>query len=476
MKYEPVIGLEVHAQLLTKTKVFCTCPTTFGSGPNTQCCPVCMGLPGALPVLNRRVVEFAIRAALAVGCEIHHESIFARKNYFYPDLPKGYQISQFDRPLATDGTLLIDTEAGEKRIRIKRIHLEEDAGKNLHDVSETTSLVDFNRSGVPLIEIVSEPDLTSTAEAAAYLKSLRQILMYLEICDGNMEEGSLRCDANISLRPVGEAGLRTKAELKNMNSFRFIERALQCEIDRQTAVYDAGGAIAAETLLYDQKENVTRPMRSKEEAHDYRYFPEPDLHPLKVSDEWIGEIRASQPELPRERARRFVSQYGLPRYDAEVLTGERELADYFESCVRIHEDPKSISNWIMTELLRELGREKMPVAKCPVPPRHMAGLLKLVSAGEISGKMAKEVFAEMYRTGGDAAAIVKAKGLRQVTDSSELESLVEGVIKANPKQVEKYLAGNDKMLGFFMGEVMKASKGKANPGVTQEILKRKLGK
>ncbi|MEW5725570.1 MAG: Asp-tRNA(Asn)/Glu-tRNA(Gln) amidotransferase subunit GatB, partial [Thermodesulfobacteriota bacterium] len=420
MHYEPVIGLEVHAQLLTESKIFCACSTAFGAPPNTHTCPVCLGLPGVLPVLNRKVVECALKMALATNCRLARHSVFARKNYFYPDLPKGYQISMFEQPLAQDGWVEIETDGGVRRIGLIRIHMEEDAGKLIHDEFQPASYVDLNRTGVPLIEIVSAPDLHTPDEAAAYLKTLRDILVYLDICDGNMEEGSFRCDANVSLRPAGRTELGTRTELKNMNSFRHVARALEYEIRRQRAVLEDGGRVTQETRLWNESQGVTESMRGKEESHDYRYFPDPDLIPLTVDDGWIEELRAALPELPAAKRRRFVSQYGLPPYDAEVLTSSRALAEYFEQTVSAFDQPKAVSNWIMSELLRELKDGGGELGDCPVRPEQLADLLRLVHQGRISGKMAKTVFAEMYRTGRDPEALVRERGLEVVSDAGAL--------------------------------------------------------
>ena len=475
MQFEPVIGLEIHAQLLTKSKIFCACSTAFGASPNTHTCPVCLGMPGVLPVLNRQVVEFTLKMALATHCRIAPYSQFARKNYFYPDLPKGYQISQYELPLAENGWIEIETGETPKRVRIHRIHMEEDAGKLIHDEHNRLSYVDFNRTGVPLIEIVSEPDLGSPAEAAGYLRKLRDILRYLEICDGNMEEGSFRCDANISLRPVGSKALGVKTELKNMNSFRNVQRALEFEMRRQQALLQRGDRIVQETRLWDNDRGVTVSMRGKEEAHDYRYFPDPDLVPLVIDDEWIERVALSLPELPDAKRQRFAEDYQLPPYDAQVLTASRDLADYFETVVKEFPEPKVVSNWIMSELMRELNRDEKDISACPVPPANLAELLKLMKTGVISGKIAKTVFQQMYGTGQSAKTIVEEKGLLQVTDASTIESVIEEVLQANPSEVEQYRGGKQKLLGYFVGEVMKKTTGKANPRLVNEILRGKLG-
>jgi len=478
MEYEPVIGLEVHAQLLTQSKIFCNCSTRFGEEPNTLTCPVCTGSPGSLPVLNKKVVEYTLRAALATHCRIAPYSLFARKNYFYPDLPKGYQISQYELPLTEHGYIDIQIDSQKKRIDLIRIHMEEDAGKLLHDLSSergSHSYVDFNRTGVPLIEIVSAPDIRSPEEASAYLRKLRAILMFLDICDGNMEEGSFRCDANISLRPKGAQTFGVKTELKNMNSFRNVQRALDFEIRRQTALLDQGEKIFQETRLWDAAKGVTSSMRGKEEAHDYRYFPDPDLVPLVIDSQWIEEIRASLPELPESKKERFMREYGIPEYDAEVLTTSKPLANYYEVCLHHYPKPKIVSNWIMSELLRELKKDEREIEECPVPALHLSELLKLIAEGTISGKIAKSVFEEMYRSGKQAEEIVRAHGWVQVSDAAELEKIVEQVLNTNAKEVEAYRKGKEKLFGFFVGQVMKATQGKANPQMVNEILKKKLG-
>ncbi|MGA2402334.1 MAG: Asp-tRNA(Asn)/Glu-tRNA(Gln) amidotransferase subunit GatB [Syntrophobacteraceae bacterium] len=474
MEYEPVMGLEIHAQLNTASKIFCGCSTKFGGSPNTHTCPVCLGMPGVLPVLNRGVVEYTIRMALATHCSIAPLARFARKNYFYPDLPKGYQISQYDLPLAREGWVEIETPGGPKRIRIHRIHMEEDAGKLIHDEYQPVSYVDFNRTGVPLIEIVSEPDIATPSEAAAYLKTLREILRYLEICDGNMEEGSMRCDANISLRPVGTNGLGTKIELKNMNSFKNVQKALEFEIRRQKVMLERGEPLVQETRLWDTGRNVTLSMRGKEEAHDYRYFPDPDLVPVVVSDNWVEEVRRNLPELPDAKRERFIRDYALPSYDARVLTSSKSLANYFEEALKGFAQPKTLSNWIMSELLRELNRDDREIEDCPVSPGNLAELLNLLDSGVISGKIAKGVFEQMYASGKSARGIVDEKGLVQVRDESEIESAIDWALSENPKEVEQFRAGKDKLFGFFVGQVMRKTKGKANPQLVNEILRKKL--
>jgi len=477
MKYQAVIGLEVHVQLLTNTKIFCGCSTKFGAEPNSQTCPVCLGLPGALPVLNKKVVEFAIRAGLATNCGIAPRSIFARKNYFYPDLPKGYQISQYELPICTAGYLDIDLDGETKRIGITRIHMEEDAGKLVHlETMEAgeKSYVDLNRACTPLLEVVSEPDLRSADEAVAYLKKLHQIVVYLGICDGNMEEGSFRCDANVSLMPVGASEFGTRAELKNINSFRFVKQAIEYEIERQAEILDDGGKVVQETRLFDPATGTTRSMRGKEEAHDYRYFPDPDLVPLVVSNNWISEIRSTLPELPDAKRIRYTTELGLPEYDAEVLSASRDIADYFDDCVALYPQAKPVSNWVMGELLRALKEDNREIADCPVTPLLLTGMLKLVDKGTISGKIAKTVFDEMYKTGKEPARIVEEKGLVQVSDSGAIEKIIDEVLAANPDNVAEYRGGKEKLFGFFVGQVMKASKGKANPALVNEVLMQKL--
>ena len=478
MEFEPVIGLEVHAEMLTQSKIFCGCSAQFGAPPNENTCPLCLGLPGVLPVLNRRVVEFAIKAGLATHCSIAPVSRWARKNYFYPDLPKGYQISQYELPICVGGRIDIEVAGHAKTVRLTRIHMEEDTGKNIHDQHGDASLVDYNRSGVPLLEIVSEPDIRSPAEAGAYLRKLRAILQYLEVCDGNMEEGSFRCDANVSLRPAGTTGLGTKAEVKNMNSFRAVERALEFEIARQADVLQRGERVAQETRLWDADREVTRSMRSKESAHDYRYFPEPDLLPLVVPDAWVDELRATLPELPDARRERFVRTYGLPEYDAEVLTARKDVADYFEAAVRTHPNPKALSNWVMGDLLRVIRERHLDAALVihdwPVPPEHLAELVRLIDDATISGKIAKTVFERMIASGMAPERIVADEGLGQVTDSDAIDAAVAAVLDANPDKVAEYRGGKDKLFGFFVGQVMKATQGKANPQKVNERLKQRL--
>ncbi len=475
MEFEPVIGLEVHAQLNTTTKIFCGCSTAFGAPPNTHTCPVCLGMPGVLPVLNRKVVEFTLRMALATHCDINPESRFARKNYFYPDLPKGYQISQYELPIARDGWIEIQVGGDRKRIRINRIHMEEDAGKLIHDPLRPVSRVDFNRTGVPLIEIVSEPDLRSPEEAGAYLRQLRAIVRYLGICDGNLEEGSFRCDANVSIRPYGEQAFGTRTELKNLNSFKHVEKALQYEIMRQTETLRDGGRVIQETRLWDPDRNRSTSMRGKEEAHDYRYFPDPDLLPLTISTEWIERVRHELPELPEAKRDRFVDDYGLPAYDADLLTTDRELADYFETCLETFNNPKPVSNWIMGPLLGVLNAAGTSIDASPVSPENLGRLLQLIEGGVISGKIAKTVFDEMAMGGHAPDRIVKEQGLVQVSDATQIETAVDKVMAANTDEVQAYRSGKTKLLGFFVGQVMRETKGKANPQVVNEVLKSKLG-
>jgi aspartyl-tRNA(Asn)/glutamyl-tRNA(Gln) amidotransferase subunit B len=475
--YEAVIGLEVHAQLLTKSKIFCGCSAVFGAPPNSQTCPVCLGMPGALPVLNKRVVEFAIRSALALGCDIAPTCRFHRKNYFYPDMPKNYQISQYELPLAWRGSIEFPVDGTTRRIRIHRLHLEEDVGKLLHAgtlQAADSSLVDFNRSGVPLMEIVSEPDIRSPEDAAEYLRQLRAILVYLGVCDGNMEEGSLRCDANVSLRQAGSEELGVKAEVKNMNSFKNVQKALAFEIRRQAQILDEGGRIAQETRLWDADQELTLPMRSKEYAHDYRYFPEPDLVPLAVSPQWIDEIRASLPELPQQRRARFVGEYGIPDYDAAVLTASRPLADYYEEVAQAIREPKLASNWVMVELLGHLNKDGREITDSPIPPAELAALLTLLVRGTISGKIAKTVFEQMYQTGQPAELIVKEQGLTQISNQDELLKIVEEVLAAHPEPVADYRKGKVQSLTFLVGMVMKSSRGKANPRAVNELLIERL--
>ena len=478
MSYETVIGLEVHAQILTESKIFCGCSTRFGEAPNRNTCPVCMGFPGVLPVLNRKVVEHTIRTGLATHCVIARHSRWARKNYFYPDLPKGYQISQYELPLCTGGHVDVSVDGAAKRVRLTRIHMEEDAGKNIHDARGDHSLVDLNRAGVPLMEIVSEPDMRDPGEAGEYLRTLRSILEYLEVCDGNMEEGSFRCDANVSLREAGDEELGVKVEIKNLNSFKAVEKALEYEIRRQGQALSEGGTVVQETRLWDPDAEVTRSMRSKEHAHDYRYFPDPDLLPLEIDEEWVDEIRATLPELARERRNRFVEEYGLPAYDADILTQRRDVAEYFEAAVKAHANPKAIANWLMGDLFRVLKERKLDAAlrieSWPVEAADLARMVRLVDEGTISGKLAKTVFNEMLETGKGPDDIVKEKGLEQVSDTGALDAAVDEVLAACAGQVEEYRAGKEKVFGFLVGQVMKATRGKANPQMVNEILRGKL--
>jgi len=474
-KYEPVIGLEVHVQLATRSKIFCSCPTSFGAEPNSNTCPVCMGLPGALPVLNRQAVEMAIKAALGLCCKVNSFSRFARKNYFYPDLPKGYQISQYDQPLAEHGSIEILMEGAAKRIGITRVHMEDDAGKSIHDGfkdSDRYTYVDLNRCGTPLIEIVSEPDLRSSEEAFAYLTELKQIMQYLAVSECDMEKGQLRCDANVSVRLKGAEKFGTKAEVKNLNSFRFAKMALDYEIARQVGVLENGGEVVQETRLYNAATGETAGMRSKEHAHDYRYFPEPDLVPLRISDEWLQRIVEGMPELPSRKRKRFMESYGLREYDAQVLTSTRATAEYFERAAAIAGDPRTAANWVAGDLMGALkGRD---IAEAPVSADQLGELAGLIVKGEISGKLAKEIFAKMIETGEPARSIIEREGLRQISDTGALANIVDEVIAANPKQVEQYRSGKATVLGFFVGQVMKATKGQANPGAVNEILREKL--
>ena len=473
MQYEAVIGLEVHAQLSTESKIFCSCSTKFGAEPNSQVCPICLGMPGVLPVLNKKALEYAIMAAIATNCTVHNKSRFDRKNYFYPDLPKGYQITQYEQPICTNGYLDIDLDGKTKKIRITRIHMEEDAGKLIHEDSEHYSYVDLNRTGVPLIEIVSEPDMSNAQQAVAYMKKLRSILTFIGVCDGNMEEGSLRCDANISVRPVGSKKLGTKAEIKNVNSFRFVQKAIEYEIERQISVLENGGEIVQETRLFDSSKNVTFSMRSKEEAHDYRYFPDPDLLPVILQDNTINSLRESLPELPHSRYKRFMKDHDLPQSSALILTSTKPLADYFEDSLEFCTDPKIVANWIINEVLREIGDED-EIDNFQIRPIEISKLLELVQKGSISGKIAKDVFSQMIETKKSAEQIVKEKDLEQISDEGQLESLVSSLVEKHPDEVKRFREGDKKLLGFFVGQVMKETKGKANPKLINELLRKHL--
>ena len=471
MEYEIVIGLEVHVELKTKSKIFCSCSTAFGSEPNSQVCPFCLGMPGALPVLNQKVVEFATRASLALGSTIHTSSIFHRKNYFYPDLPAAYQISQFDQPLATEGKIAL-TDGN--IIGVTRVHMEAEAGKSTHQgdniLAAEFSLEDFNRSGIGLIEIVSEPDIRSPQEAKEYLERLKAILEYTEVSDCKMEEGSLRCDANISLRPMGSSKLGTKAELKNLNSFRAVERALEYEVERQTQLLDRGERVVQETRNWDEAKGITSSMRSKEEAHDYRYFPEPDLLPLELERSWIEEIRSTLPELPHARAARFEQEYGLPQYDAELLVGSKALANFYEETVSLFPEPKEVANWVMVEVLRLLRSSEQEIQQSKLTAKGLAGLLKLVQDGTISGSVGKTVLEKMFKTGQEPGEIVEKQGLSQISDQGKLEEIIAQVVAANPKSVTDFKAGKGKAMGFLVGQVMKQTRGMANPQLTNKLL------
>lgn len=468
--FESIIGLEVHAQLATDSKLFTCSGTKSGEAPNTLTDPVTLGLPGALPVLNKRAVEYAIRLGLATKCSIREESIFARKHYFYPDLPKGYQISQYDKPICENGMLSVRVGDKTVDIRIHRIHLEEDAGKNIHLEQEENSIVDLNRAGVPLVEIVSEPDIRNAEEAGAYMRQLRQIVRYIGVCDGNMEEGSLRCDANVSIRPIGETKLGTKVEIKNLNSFRHVEKSIEHEITRQIAVVEQGGTINQETRLWDDVRGVTRVMRTKEYAQDYRYFPDPDLLPLIVDEDWIERVREELPELPSETFDRFRSTYRLEPYFAEILSEEKVTAQYFDRAVALHDNPTAIANWITTELFGRLNKEGLDMSSCPVSPENLAGLVKFIDDGIISGKIAKTVFDEMFASSGTPETIIESRGLKQISDPSAIRAVAEKLIAANPGQVSAFREGKTKMLGFFVGQLMKETGGKANPQIVNDIL------
>lgn len=478
-QYETVIGLEVHVELKTDTKIFCQSSTSFGGDPNTHVCPVCLGLPGVLPVLNKKVLEYAVRVGLALDCNIAGFSKFDRKNYYYPDLPKNYQISQYDLPLAEHGQINIDLEGEGKRVGITRVHMEEDAGKLVHQGTISTtpfSLVDYNRTGVPLIEIVSDPDMRSPEEARAYLEKLKAIVQYTGVSDCKMEEGSLRCDANVSVRPVGSDRLGTKAEIKNMNSFRALQRALRYEVERQIEILEEGGRIVQETRTWDEARGITLSMRSKEEAHDYRYFPDPDLVPMVIDPLWVEEIRSSLPELPDQRKSRYVKDYGIPEYDASVITSTKELADYFEQCLAGYSNAKSVSNWVMGDLSRLLNAGNMDITQCRIKPAQLADMLRLMDGGTISGKIAKVVFEEMFETGKDPGQIVKEKGLVQISDQGAIEAAVDEVLAASPKVVDDFRAGKEKALGFLVGQVMKLTRGKANPEMVNKIIRDRLGR
>ena len=476
-RYEPVIGLEVHVQLATATKIFCGCPTSFGAPPNTNVCPVCLGLPGALPVLSRHAVDLAIKGALALNCQVRPQSRFARKNYFYPDLPKGYQISQYEEPLAEHGYVDIVVNGVAKRIGVTRVHMEDDAGKSIHDGfrdSDRYSYVDLNRCGTPLIEVVSEPDMRSSDEAYAYLTDLKQALQFVEVSTCDMEKGHLRCDANVSVRPKGEQKLGTKAEVKNLNSFRFLKQALDFEIARQVAVIEGGGRVVQETRLYSPEHGETFSMRSKESAHDYRYFPEPDLAPLRIGGKWLEEIKATMPELPAHKRTRFIEEYGLREYDAGVLTATRAASEYFETAARVSLDPKTAANWVMGDLMGSLKAEGKDIAESPVSAESLGDLVKRIASGEISGKLAKEIFPKMFATGETAGRIIEREGLKQISDADALDRIINEVLANNLKQVEQYRAGKTAVLNFLVGQAMRATRGQADVGVLTGLLKRKL--
>ena len=472
MEFETVIGLEIHAQMKTDSKIFCGCSTEFGAPPNTHTCPVCLGMPGSLPVLNKRVLDFAIKVGLSTNSRINPANQFARKNYFYPDLPKGYQTSQYDKPIIEDGHIDIEVDGERKRIGITRMHMEEDAGKLIHDERDPVSYVDLNRTGTPLLEIVSEPDLRSPQEAYAYLKKIHAILRYLDVCDGNMQEGSFRCDANISLRPVGQKEFGTRTELKNMNSFRNVQAALEYEVRRQRDLLLEKERVIQQTLLWNPDTGKTEPMRGKEDAHDYRYFPCPDLIPVEIDDQWIERIRQGLPELPDQKRQRFIDEFSLPEYDAVILTESKELADYFEAAVAVSPQPKKVSNWMMTELLREL--KGADIGQCLVQPNQLGSLLNMVEEGTISGKIAKTVFSDMLESGKDPEQIVKDKNLVQVSDESELLGLVREIIQQNPDQAEEFRGGKTKVMGYFIGQLMQKTKGKANPKLANKLFNEEL--
>jgi len=476
-KYEPVIGLEVHVQLATHTKIFCGCPTSFGAAPNSNVCPVCLGLPGALPVLNKQAVELAIEASLALNCTVNPKSIFARKNYFYPDLPKGYQISQFDQPLAEHGYVEVQVNGETKRIGVTRVHMEDDAGKSIHDGfkdSDRYTYVDLNRSGTPLIEIVSEPDIRSSDEAYAYLTELKQVMQYLNVSTCDMEKGHLRCDANVSVRLRGAEKFGTKAEVKNLNSFRFLKLALDHEIARQVALIESGGRVVQETRLYDPDADETVSMRSKENAHDYRYFPEPDLTPLRISEAWLARVREKMPELPASRRTRFIENYGLREYDAQVLTATRPMSEYFENVASVSGDARAAANWVMGDLAALLKHAGKEIEDSPISAERLGQLVKLIAAGKINGKLAKDIFPKMAATGDDPEIIMKREGLEAISDEGALGKIIDEVIAANPKQVEQYKSGKQQVIGFLVGQAMKASRGQADPATVNRLLKEKL--
>jgi aspartyl-tRNA(Asn)/glutamyl-tRNA(Gln) amidotransferase subunit B len=477
-RYEPVIGLEVHVQLATATKIFCGCPTGFGAPPNTNVCPVCLGLPGALPVLSREAVELAIKGALALNCQVRPLSRFARKNYFYPDLPKGYQISQYDEPVAEHGFVDIVVDGVPRRIGVTRVHMEDDAGKSVHDGfpdSGRSSYVDLNRSGTPLIEIVSEPDMRSSDEAHAYLTELKQVIQFIEVSTCDMEKGHLRCDANVSVRLKGTVPFGTRAEVKNLNSFRFLKQAIEFEVARQVALIESGGRVVQETRLYNPDRDETFSMRSKEDAHDYRYFPEPDLVPLRIGEKWLASVRASMPELPARKRARFTGEFGLSDYDAGVLTATRAISDYFETVAQVSGNPKMAANWVMGDLMAMLKAEGKDIADSPVGAEYLGQLVKLVSSGELSGKLAKQIFPKMFSSGEPAAVIVEREGLKQISDSGALEKIIADVIAANPKQVEQYRGGKTTVINFLVGQAMKATRGQANVAAVTELFKKELG-
>ncbi len=474
MDYEAVIGLEIHVQMDTKTKMFCSCPVEFGAEPNTNVCPVCLGLPGSLPVVNRKAVEYALRASIALNCEIHGESIFARKNYFYPDLPKGYQISQYEKPLATNGWVDIELPDGTKRrIRIRRLHIEEDAGKNIHEGGK--SYVDLNRAGTPLMEIVTEPDIRSPEEARIFLETLRNIMRYTGVSKADMEKGQLRCDINVSVRPKGSEELGTRTEIKNVNSFRFVQKALEYEIERQVRLISEGGKVVQETRTFDPATGKTYTMRTKEEAEDYRYFPDPDLLPLVVEEELIERIRESMPELPHQRFERLISQYGVGEYEAKIFVQHKELGDFFEEAVKFLDEPRSISNWLLNDLLGLLNEKQIPLEDSPVSPKNLAELVKLIKEGVISTKIGKEVIKEMVETGKEAGQIVEERGLKQITDEETIRKIVEEVVGKFPEEAERFRKGEEKLIGFFVGQVMRETKGKANPKLVNRVLREVLG-